>query len=229
LGVYPRKFGGNMAARNDERDRYLVHIEGRWSLEDLYVFPRAYEQVYFAVYSMLPGHDEIALERIHNAYRAFPWQGGYSAVNFYNQLKYVTPSKERPEIASIQYHSPGWIELVLLVGVALAVEKIVRAIASSIDHANGVYDRIVRGLQERKLLRLEAKRKQLEFRKAELQFIKEASEAMASLFGFKNLNEIHERTGHPYLTLKILLSLYRRIRTLVQYEEKGKATLRNKK
>jgi hypothetical protein len=31
--------------------QYKIPIGGRWDLEDLYVFPRAYEQVYFLVYS----------------------------------------------------------------------------------------------------------------------------------------------------------------------------------
>jgi hypothetical protein len=208
--------------------RYPIRIDGKWSLEDLYVFPRAYEQVYFAVYSMLPGHDESDLERIHSAYRSFPWQGGYSAVNFYNQLKYVTPPKQRPQIVSIRYHSPGWIELALVLAVAVAVEKIIKSIGNSVGNANEVYGQIMRGMQERKLLRLEVKRKELDFKKAELEFIERASSSMARLFGFKDIQEIHSRTGHPYLTLKILLSLYRRVRTLIEYEQKGKVDFGDK-
>lgn len=212
-----------------DSETYTIHIDGEWTLEDLYVFPRTFEQVYFLVYSFMPDHDDQALERIHHAYRAFPWQGGYSAVNFYNQLRYVTPPRERPKVASIRYESPSWIELALIVAVAISVERIVKAIANSILHANEVYDRIVRGLQERKLLRLEAKRKELQFRKEELEFINTATKSIAGLLGFSNLAEINERTGHPYLTLKILLSLYRRVRKLAEYQGKQKADFRNER
>ena len=51
-------------------------IDGKWSLEDLYVFPRAYEQVDFIFYSLIPHEDENVQERIQYAYSKYPWQGG---------------------------------------------------------------------------------------------------------------------------------------------------------
>ncbi len=212
-----------------QSETYTIHIEGEWSLEDLYVFPRAFEQVYFLVYSLMPERDEDSLERIHHAYRAFPWRGGYSAVNFYNQLKFVTPKKDRPQIASIHYASPGWLEVALILSVAFSVERLVKSIANTIGHANDVYDRVVRGMSERKLLRLEVERKKLQFKKEELEYITSCLEQMAKLLGFSNLEEINARTGHPYLSLKILLSLYRRVKTLTDYIGKGKADFRNEK
>lgn len=210
-------------------ETYTIHIEGDWSLEDFYVFPRTFEQVYFLVDSLMPERDEDKLERIHHAYRAFPWRGGYSAVNFYNQLKYVTPKKDRPQIASIQYASPGWLEVALILSVAFSVERLVKSIANTIGHANDVYDRIVRGMSERKLLRLEADRKELQFKKDELEYVTSSLEQMAELLGINNIEEINARTGHPYLSLKILLSLYRRVKTLTNYIVKGKADFRNEK
>lgn len=212
-----------------QSETYTIHIEGDWSLEDLYVFPRAFEQVYFLVYSIMPDRDEDALERIRHAYSAHPWRGGYSAVNFYNQLKCVTPKKYRPQIASIHYASPGWIEVALILSVAFSVERLVKSIASTIGHAHDIYDRIVRGMSERKLLRLEAKRKELQFNREELEYITSCLEQMGKLLGFKNLEEINARTGHPYISLKILLSLYRRVKTLVDYISKGKADFRNER
>jgi len=212
-----------------QAETYTIHIEGDWSLEDLYVFPRAFEQVYFLVYSLMPERDEDALERIHHAYSALPWRGGYSAVNFYNQLKYVTPKPDRPQIVSIHYASPGWLEVALILSVALSVERLVKSISNTIGHAHDVYDRIARGMSERKLLRLEAQQKELQFKKEELEYITSCLDQMGKLLGFNNLEEIKNRTGHPYISLKILLSLYRRVRTLVEYIGKGKADFRNER
>lgn len=216
-----------MAIRSSET--YTIHIEGKWSLEDLYVFPRTFEQVYFMVYSLSPEHDDFTGERIQHTYEAFPWQGGYSAVGFYNQLKSMTPKRERPQIASIHYGSPGWIELALMLSTALAVERLVKSIANTIDHAHSVYNRIIRGLSERRLLRLEEQRQELQFKREELEYIDFCLSQMSKLLGFKNIDEINSRTGHPYISLKILLSLYRRVRTLVKYEVKGKAKFDNEK
>jgi hypothetical protein len=46
---------------------------------------------------------------------------------------------------------------------------------------------------------------------------------MTRLLCLSEVGQMHEKTGSPLKTLKILLSLYRRIRTLVGYEMNGKA------
>jgi hypothetical protein len=201
-----------------EVGKYKIHIDGEWILEDLYVFPRAYEQVYFLMYSLLPHEDNDAQDRIQQAYSVFPWQGGYSAVNFYNRLKYVLPKKKRPSIISIEYASPGWIELGLLLGVAVSVERLVKTIANTIKQANETYNDVHDGLQKRRLLRIETKRKELQLKKEELEYVQQALLTMSTLLGFKNIEDINQRTGNPYKTLKILLSFYRRIRTLAEYQ-----------
>jgi hypothetical protein len=58
-----------------ESGRYEIPIAGEWSREDLYVFPRAYEQCYFMYLALLPDAWEFEEERITRAYEAFPWQG----------------------------------------------------------------------------------------------------------------------------------------------------------
>jgi len=213
----------------DFEETYSIHIEGRWSLEDLYIFPRAYEQVYFLIHSLQEELDEAAMERVTSAYQAFPWQGGYSAVNFYNQLKRITPKEERPEIASISYASPGWIEIALILSVALNVEKIVRSVCASIQSVNKTYSDIMRGMQDRKLLKIEIERSELELKKEELEYVEAAAKEMAAVLEIHNLAVINNRTGHPYRTLKILLSLYRRVRILADYQREKKADFSNTK
>jgi hypothetical protein len=210
-------------ARSD--DTYVIQMDGRWTLEDLYVFPRSYEQVYFLTYSLFHDLSDNQIERIQHAYESFPWRGGYSAVNFYNQLKYSVPRQERPKILSIRYESPGWIELAVIAGIAISVASIVKAVAASIQDINATYNQIIRGLRERKLMQIEIEEAELRLRTSEVKFIEECADAMAHALGFTNIKQLNKRTGHPYRTLKILLSLYRRIRTLAEYQNKGKVDL----
>jgi len=114
----------------------------------------------------------------------------------------------------------------LILAAAYSVQKLVTAIATTIREANDTYGSVVRGLHERKLLRLEVRRKELQFKQEEFEFIEHAARTMGRLLGFSSLREIHQRTGHPYITLKILLSLYRRVRTIAQYLDTGKAKFR---
>ena len=206
-------------------ETYKINIDERWTLEDLYVFSRTYEQVYFLTYSLFPELPDTAVDRVARAYQAFPWKGGYSAVNFYNQLKYAVPPAKRPKVVAIQYASPGFIELALIVAVSAAISRIVRHFTGSIREMNATYNEIMSDLQKRKLLRLEVKQKELELSQAQSAVIEQHADQMAQLLGFQGHAQLTERTGHPYITLKILLSYYRRLRKLAEFRAKGKADI----
>jgi hypothetical protein len=208
--------------------KYRIEIDKRWDLEDLYKFPRAYEQVYFALFSLFPHDDEGTRERIDRAYASFPWNGGYSAVNFYNNLKYILPKGQRPAVASIQYASPGWIELFhVVLPVALGIAAIVKAVCSSFNNANNTYTNIHKGLTDRKMLRIEVERKEIELLEKHMDFVKKSNLDMAQILQLQpsQIAVINAKTGSALKTLKIFLSIFRRIKTLAEYQTKGKADL----
>jgi hypothetical protein len=204
---------------------YAIFMDKRWSLEDLYKFPRAYEQVYFAYEAILPTDEEFVEERIDRAFKAFPWRGGYSAVSFYNQLKWATPPNNRPTIQKIQYASPGFIELALSLPLAIKIAASVASVAGAIGTCNKVYNRIHVDLQNRKLLRLEVEKKKLDLTRDEIALISHANTEMAHLLGLSSPDAILTRTDNPLVSLKILLSIFRRVRILADYKNKGKADL----
>jgi hypothetical protein len=114
--------GGGMA----DYARYRIRLDEDWSLEDLYLFPRSYEQVYFFFASFDIVLNEQDREKIERAYRTFPWQGGYGAVSFFNQLKYATPRRLRPTIIAIHKSSPGYFDLELWLAAATSLTVIVK-------------------------------------------------------------------------------------------------------
>jgi hypothetical protein len=204
-------------------NRYRIDLDGIWTIEDLYTFPHALEQVYFFLWSLSSGHDEVDAERIARAYSVFPWQGGYSAVSFYNQLKFVMPKRNRLRVLSIQYESPGWIEIAVIAVVAVNLAKIVKSVANSIKNCNSVYHEIWTGLEKRKLLRLKRKRAELTLKRDEEKYINQSVKEMATILQMPSVTKLNKLTGDPYISLKILLSLYRRVRTLANYQNQGKA------
>jgi hypothetical protein len=206
---------------------FRIDIDGKWSLENLYEFPRSFEQVYFAVESLAPAANRDADERIENAFRAFPWAGGYSVVNFYNQLKLATPPKRRPQVNSIRYASPGWIELALDPMLAARVATIVCTVAFSIDRCNKVYHNIYSNLQQRKLLRIEVETKQIELTENQISFLKNSANEMAKMMQIRDIDTLDSRTQNPLISVKILLSLYRRVRKLAEFQNRGKANFSN--
>jgi hypothetical protein len=204
---------------------YPIHMDGRWTLEDLYKFPRTYEQAYFALDALIPSESQVDYERVDRAFKAFPWQGGYSAVNFYNQLKYATPIRARPEVVSIHYASPGAINLSLILEQAQLLAAIVGAVAGSIAVCNTLYNKIMNDLQRRKLLRIEVEREKIALSLEELKLIRKYNKEIAAILQIGTPDALDERTGRPLVSLKILLSVYRRVRTLADYRNKGKAIL----
>jgi hypothetical protein len=48
---------------------------------------------------------------------------------------------------------------------------------------------------------------------------------LAKFLGFRNVKELHQRTGNPEISLKLLLAHYRRMRVLVEYVQNGQAVL----
>jgi len=212
--------------------RYKVLLDNKWDLEDLYIFPRTYAQVYYLHYALLNQADEFLTELITYAFSTYPWQGGYSAVNFYNRLKSMVHKKHRPIIISMQYASPGWIELSLIPVIALGVAKAVKMICSSVNEINKTYSDIQKGLSDRKLLRLNITEKEIDIDKKRIEleiqhmdFINESATKMGELLGFDSMDHIDAITGSRLKTLKILSSYYRRLKILTDFQRKGKIGL----
>src|SRR5688500_8691733 len=86
-------------------------LNGRWNLEELSETTKGYTQLYGFAFSLLDDLPQDPRIQMDYLYARFPWRGGYSTVNFFNQLFHKIPPKLRPEVERIQYASPGFIEL----------------------------------------------------------------------------------------------------------------------
>jgi hypothetical protein len=202
---------------------YTITIGSSWSLKDFYELPHTFAQVYAFHCAFLLMDEVDDPERLWYVFGSFPWRGGYSAVNFYNSLNSQVPREFRPKVKSIQYASPGWIELSLLLPAAVAVSKVVDKFVRSASGLNGLYTEIYKGMHERKLMRIEAKRQEMDLTQRQIEFAVKMSKLLAEGLGFGRIEELNERTGHPVATLKMLLSYFRRVRKLAEYATTGKA------
>lgn len=214
-------------AKSEGEQRYRIELpeSSDWSLQDLYVFPHTYEQCYTFVYCLdtaLPARDK---EAIDSAFARYPWKGGYSYVNFYQVLRTRIPPKARPQLASMHKASPGWIELALNLHVAVEVAKSVALISGSAVACAAAYKKAWTLLLSIRTEREKARNQQLQLRQSQIKAIRGTCEELAKCLGFKNLNELHKRTNDPEVSLKLLAAHYRRMRTLHEYESKGKIEL----
>ncbi len=146
-------------------------------------------------------------------------------MSFYNNLKYTMPVKRRPQVESIKYASLGWIELSAIKEIAINISAIVTAICGSAALISRTYTYIHKGLAERKLLRINTEDAELNLAKKHMKFIKESNKEMARILQIEDIDQINAKTGSELKTLKILLSFYRRLRTLSEYQIAGKAKI----
>src|SRR5205809_6739979 len=94
-----------------ETGRHKIFIAGRWEIRDLYEFPHRYAEIYSFLYALQPfGRDSVVFAE---AFQRYPWRGGYSAVNFYDEIYLAIPRIYRPHIARIQYSSPGFLDAII--------------------------------------------------------------------------------------------------------------------
>ena len=128
--------------------RYSLELDGDWDLQDLSVF-RQYLHVYSVMYALQVGpYQDESRTRTFHAFEAFPWKGGWSAVDFYEGLRRATPDSHRPRIVSTRFSSPGFIELVLLVPVSAAIRVVVDNACHSFERISSAYTMLHRDAAE---------------------------------------------------------------------------------
>jgi hypothetical protein len=208
-----------------------LHLDGRWNLEELSEATRDYTQLYGFAYSLLPDLPLARKEEIDYIYGKFPWRGGYSTVNFFNQLFHKIPPKLRPEVERIQYASPGFIELTELLLVAVIVARIVRAVCSTINIAHDTYRKIQQGYVDHELAKINLAKEELELTQRQIAFCETSAKQLVQVFGLTEAQEqlIEQRVqGNPVMKLKILLSVFRRVKPLAKKQSEGKLEITGK-
>jgi hypothetical protein len=210
-----------------EVDNIKLYIDGRWELTDLNLLTRVYIQLYGLLYSLDVADDYLDAE-IQYIYGKYPWQGGFSAVNFYQNLFSKMPRKYKPNIKSIQYDSPGFIELTQIVEVSKDVAQIVSYVSAALLAGNKTYSVINKGMSERKLMRLKLRSEELSLLEKEKTFIHSSVVEIAQLMGVKQetLAKLYFRNeSNELAVLKILASVYRRARDLAKLQNSRKLDL----
>jgi len=205
-----------------------LHIDGRWELTDLNLLTRVYIQIYGLIYS-LDVADDYLDEEIQYIYGKYPWKGGFSAVNFYQNLFSKMPRKYRPEIKSFQYASPGFMELSQLVDVAKDISLIVGYVSAALLAGNKTYSSIQKGIRERKLSKVDLRSEELKLLEQERDFIHKSVNDIAKVMGVRKetLAKLYLRAENNELAvLKILSSLYRRARDLAKLQNKQQLNLK---
>ncbi len=204
---------------------YRVLLDGDWKLTDLYTFPHAFSQVYAFIYCFDSELDPIDRKRIKMRLEEYPWNGGYSVVNIYKVLQNQVPAPDRPKIYSIQKSSPGWLDLVLNPDVAIQVAKSISVLLGTASLAVKTYSLIQKTLSDLDTHRQKNNLQNTKHTKANSEAMMGLFDNLAKNLGFHNLADLHNQTGNPEVSLKLLVAHYRRVLIMLDFVKLGKVNL----
>lgn len=217
-----------MAKQSDRSDVIRITLDGDWGVEDFAEYLRVLTQAYSLTVAFEYEGAEIGIdeERYARTFTSHAWRGaGFSAANFYQDVRAIIPRPLRPQFVSIQYASPGWMELSLLAGAIWALSRIVRTVIATSRDATDYYNHLYKQLYERKLTVIETRQAEIDLLRKEHEFLKTSTDEFAKIIGVTNLDRLRELTGNELSVLKILLGYFRFIRRLAKRQQEGKAVL----
>lgn len=205
--------------------RVKLLLDHDWTLEDLAVVSKSYNQLYAFSYSLLPHLPASRKREVITAYANLPWRGGYSTVNFFFHVFHHIPSDSRPQVTRITYASPGFIELAAIAAVCFSVSRIVTAVSNALKTAHDTYHHIQKGIRVRKLSKLQANLEELKLQVQTLEFCEKSCTQLVKTLGITTEeNEVLEQRtgGNKLMKLKLLMSVYRRVEPLAEKQAQGK-------
>jgi hypothetical protein len=113
----------------------------------------------------------------------------------------------------------------LHVDAAVEIAKAVGVLSLSAAAAANSYRAINKALDQIKVDAAKAQTELLQQGQAQYRALVGMGEEFSKFLGFKNLQQLNERTGNPEVSVKLMLAHYRRMKKLVEFALNGKAKL----
>lgn len=161
--------------------------------------------------------------KLKNVLKKYKLRSGLSYVNIYSILKDQINKDEKPDVKSIKYASPGWIELYLNYEVAIEIAKATTILLTSTATVTLAYKKLYKIFIELHHLRKEKRNTSLSLDIEQVKLVNRLNNELAKGLGYSNLNKLNENTRDIEETSKLLMAHYRRMNKMADYVRKGKA------
>jgi hypothetical protein len=195
--------------------RQQILIEGHWTLDEIARYPRWFEEVYAAQALLSKEPDSRVRSDIPFGYS---FKSGYVYHNFWQVLHRWVFRADRDY--KVQYASPGIIEIGLEERTANSVVRSVRDFEANYKEIHDSYKAIHTWVKAQKK-ELAAGSQLVGTAELRSQLL-----AMCEQLGSISYEQIDAYTRQNVLnTAEVVLSYYRRLKSLADYEMKGRATL----
>lgn len=194
------------------RAGFVGLLDGDWNTQELAELYRRVRDTHALIY--------LHSEDTKTKFRPAPFKGGFSTINFYQQIKGYIPAKARVSERAIHYSSPGFVAFrgdVVTLGLLRDVLNTVRENEDALGEENRALSRFLRdeGLNEEDA---SATAEQ------ETEMAKHAA-AMLALIGRPDWEWLKSKSPSIWQATKIVRAHYRRLKDLLRFEEQGRCVL----
>jgi hypothetical protein len=190
-------------------------------------FARVYFQNYSFIYCLDTSTTSIASSRIKTVLESHKLREGLTYVNIYDTFRGHVKLEDRPRVKSIQYASPGWIELALNPDVAMQVAKSIGIYMAAVTSSGATIALSYKKLHEiyidLKNRRVKQRNNALKLEKARIAEVNKLNEELAKGLGFNSLTDLDKYTQDIEETSKLLMAHYRRINKMAGFVDANKA------
>ena len=206
-----------------EQGVYRVLLDGKWSLEDLTVFSRVYFQNYSFIYCLDSSIEHSDTRRLESVLEQYELRDGLSYVNIYDIFRANIQKEDQPQIESIQYASPGWLDMVLNVDVALQVAKVIGIYLGTPVAIAETYKRLHKIFTDLQEQRRKYQRNSMKLDAEKAAIAQKLTHELAKDLGFENIKQLDEQTKDVEESAKLIMAHYRRILKIAKFVQSGKA------
>ena len=201
----------------------VVHIDGRWDIDDLNKFSNLVQDAYAFVYALNRNGNQKTRNVIAEQFHKYPWRGGFSSVNFFSEIYRAIPTDDRAKIRKIQYASPGTIEFTMKPEVSASIHDFVTNINSANSIARDSYNESRKYLRDKKWLGSAKIDLELKSQDNDELLVHVAKLATAFSLDHHKDDILGLANRDPLAAVKILLAYFRRLEGLADYVATGKA------
>jgi hypothetical protein len=212
------KAGQGITSRREER---AIKIDGRWGLEDLRKFSDLLQDSYAFVYAVKTEDKNITSD-MRSLFHRYPWRGGFSSLNFFEDVYRTIPANDQAAIKRIQYASPGAMIVDANPEVADYLRDMISGIVSS-DVTKEFYRSTREELKKLKLLGTSAR--DISLTPGTHDYLLGVLKSMAQRLMLSDRADhiLDLGKGDPLAAVKIYLAFYRKLDALSRYVKTGKA------
>lgn len=199
-----------------------IHIDGRWDAKDLASLPDQFLGGYAFLYT-LSSDEQRNKPAIVDMFRKYPWRGGFSAVQFHKGLYESIPRKNHLAITGIEYHSPGDITLKMVPAIYEQIKITCNAFERDGPTIKELFRDLRDGMSQRELLGRSLD--EINADQFDYAFVEKMTRELSSKMHFKHLEQLYLLAESNWISAaKIFMSYYRRIKSLAEFFETGKAS-----